>query len=79
MNIQVTVKANSKQKKLVEVDEENFVAYLHSPAVEGKANKELILMLAAKFDVPKSFISIVRGEKTNKKFVEIQLEEDSER
>ncbi len=79
MNIQVTVKANSKSKKLVEVDDSNFVAYVRSSAIEGRANEEMIEMIAEKFDVPKSYVEIVRGEKNPKKLVEVQIEEEPER
>jgi uncharacterized protein YggU (UPF0235/DUF167 family) len=32
--------------------------YLNSPPVDGKANKEVIQLLAEKFDIPKSLITI---------------------
>lgn len=56
------------------MDESTFIAYVKSPAVEGKANKELIEILADKFDVPKSRIEIVQGEQSHIKLVEIQNE-----
>lgn len=74
MKIQVTVKTKSKSPKLIEMEENTFTAYLRSPAVEGKANAELIQMLADKFDVPKSRVEIVRGEQSHIKQVEIQNE-----
>ncbi len=72
MNIQVTVKAKSKVQKLVEVEENSFIAYLKAPAIEGRANEELRKILADKFDVPKTRVDIIRGEKSHIKVVEIQ-------
>ncbi len=39
---------------------------------KGKANKSLITLLSAHFDVPKSAIMIVRGDKSRLKIIEIQ-------
>jgi len=43
-----------------------------APPIEGKANKELINILSEHFDVPKSKISIISGEKSRNKIVEIK-------
>lgn len=43
-----------------------------APPLEGKANKELINILSEYFDVPKSKISIIVGEKSRNKIVEIK-------
>jgi len=44
---------------------------LKAPPVDGKANEELIEFLSEKFDVAKSKIKIVRGEKGRNKVIEI--------
>lgn len=72
MNIQVTVKAKAKNAKLVEVEENTFVAYVKSPPIEDKANTELTRLVANHFDVPASRVQIVRGEKSHIKLLEIQ-------
>jgi uncharacterized protein (TIGR00251 family) len=43
-----------------------------APAVEGKANEELIEFLAEFFSVPKKFVSILRGEKGKEKTIQIE-------
>jgi uncharacterized protein len=43
-----------------------------APPLEGKANKELINILSEHFKVPKSKISILHGEKSRNKIVEIR-------
>ncbi|MGC1392932.1 MAG: DUF167 domain-containing protein [Coleofasciculaceae cyanobacterium] len=45
--------------------------HLKSPPVDGKANKELIELLAKKFDVSKSQIRIKSGLSARNKLVEI--------
>ncbi len=58
MKIKVTVKANSKQQKIEESADGSLIVRLKSPPVDGKANRELIEMLAKQFKVAKSQISI---------------------
>ncbi|MBD1807251.1 DUF167 domain-containing protein [Microcoleus sp. FACHB-SPT15] len=47
---------------------------LKSPPVDGKANKELIELLAKKFDVSKSQIRIKLGLSSRIKLVEIDTD-----
>ncbi|HLQ31536.1 MAG TPA: DUF167 domain-containing protein [Chloroflexota bacterium] len=44
---------------------------LSTPAVEGKANKRLIVVLAKRLGVSKSAVRIVRGETARDKVLEI--------
>lgn len=44
---------------------------LKAPPVDGKANKELIAFLAKTFGLPKTAVTIVRGEKSRVKSLEI--------
>jgi uncharacterized protein (TIGR00251 family) len=44
---------------------------LTSPPVEGKANKELIEMLAKEFGVPKKNIEIISGQSSRNKIVRL--------
>lgn len=71
MQIKVKVKPNSKQQKIVEETDGSFTIYLKSPPVDGKANAELIKLLAEQFDVPKSHITIKSGLSARQKFIEI--------
>jgi len=41
--------------------------YLNAPPVDGKANAECIKLFSKKFRIPKSAITIIRGEKGRKK------------
>ncbi len=53
MKIQVKVKPNSKQQKIEEDPDGVLVIRLKSHPVDGKANKELISILAKKYQVSK--------------------------
>lgn len=46
-------------------------AWLKSAPENGKANDELVRILADKFDIPKSTIAIVRGFSSKNKVVDI--------
>jgi hypothetical protein len=45
--------------------------YLTAVPVNGKANRDLIKLLSEKLDVNKSKISIIRGEKSSEKIIEV--------
>ena len=70
MKIQVTVKPNSKQQK-IEQQEDSLIIYLKSSPTKGKANQELIKILANKYRVTQSQITIKQGLSSKKKLIEI--------
>jgi uncharacterized protein (TIGR00251 family) len=45
--------------------------YTKAVPVDGKANKEVIRLLAEALKVPKTRVRIVRGETSNKKLIEV--------
>jgi uncharacterized protein (TIGR00251 family) len=67
----VNFKPNSKQQKITEYEDGSLIVHLKSPPVDGKANEELIKLLAEKFDVPKSDIRIKSGLSSRQKLVKI--------
>ncbi len=71
MKIQVKVKPNRKQQKIEEDPDAVLVIRLKSPLVDGKANKELISVLAKKYQVAKSQIKILSGTTSKHKLVQI--------
>lgn len=73
MIIKVYCKPNSKQQAIETVSEYNFLVRLKSPPVDGKANKELIEILAKHFAVAKSQVNIKSGHQSQHKLVEIDL------
>ncbi|AHJ30475.1 hypothetical protein NSP_41750 [Nodularia spumigena CCY9414] len=51
-----------------------MIVRLKSPPVDGKANEELIKLLAEKFHVPKSHIRIKSGVSSRQKLIEIDTD-----
>jgi uncharacterized protein len=72
VKIAVKVKPNSKQQKIVESEDGTWVISLKSLPVDGKANQELIELLAKQFQVSKSQISIKSGLSSKNKLIEIR-------
>lgn len=71
MKIQVKVKPNAKQQKIEEAEDGSLIIFLKSPPVDGKANEELIKLLAQKYKVTKSQVSIQFGLSSRNKVIEI--------
>ncbi len=71
MKIWVTVKPNSKQQKIAKSAKGSLTIWLKSPPIDGKANQELIKVLAKKYGVSKSQVFIKFGLTGKKKIIEI--------
>jgi len=69
--IMATVKPRAKTEEVSKTDEGQYLASVHAPPQEGKANKALIELLADYFSVPKSSVRIIRGQTGRKKLIEI--------
>ncbi len=71
MRISVKVKPNSKEEKIEQLGNNQFIVKIKAPAQEGKANKAMIKLLSKYFDIPKSMIIIAKGEHCGDKIVDI--------
>lgn len=71
MQKRVKVKPNSKHQSIKEETDGSITIHLKSPPVDGKANEELIKILAEKFCVSKSKIRIKSGLSSWQKLIEI--------
>ncbi|EMY60638.1 DUF167 domain-containing protein [Leptospira terpstrae] len=69
MKLTVKVKPNNKKPGLEFISETECIARLKSPPVDGKANEELITLLAKHFHVPKNNITIQSGLSSKSKLV----------
>lgn len=72
MIIDVKVNARSKNNCVI-VKKGNYRVNLTAKPVDGQANNSLIKLLSEYFDIPKSKISIIKGEKCRNKTLEIGL------
>jgi uncharacterized protein (TIGR00251 family) len=72
MIIQVSVRPNSRQQKISKISEDTFEIWLKSKPERGKANKELLKLLADHFGVSQNQVLIVQGVKSKNKVIEIR-------
>ena len=70
--IQVKVKPNSRASLLERREDGTWLAQIKSPPVDGKANEELLALVAKHFDRPKSDVSIKTGGSGRTKLVQIR-------
>lgn len=77
MKINVRITPNAKKSEVLGEEHDLFggktlKVKVSAPPIEGKANKELINILSEHFEVSKSKISIVSGDKSRNKIIEIK-------
>jgi uncharacterized protein (TIGR00251 family) len=70
--IQVKVKPNARVSVLEPTEAGGWLARLKSPPVDGRANAELIALVARHFECPKSAVSIKSGASGRMKLVRIE-------
>lgn len=63
------VRPNCKQLKIEQITDSVYKIHLTAPATEGKANKQLIEVLAKYFSVAKSNINIKAGKSARTKVI----------
>ena len=69
--ITVKIKPRSRHTSLEEIEPGVFLAKVNAPPIDGRANQELINLLAEYFDCPKSAVEIVSGETSKNKVIVI--------
>jgi len=70
--IQVKVKPNARVSRLEETADGTWLAQIKSPPVDGKANQELIELVAEHFGCRKGAVSIKSGASGRMKLVRIE-------
>ena len=71
--IEVKVKPNARASHLQQDESGIWLAQLRSPPVDGKANAELIELVANHFGCRKSQVSIKSGASGRRKLVKIEM------
>ena len=71
--IQVKVTPRARESSLTQAADGTWVAKLKSPPVDGKANAELIALVAEQFKCSKAAVSIKVGASGRMKLVQITL------
>ena len=70
--IQVRVKPNARASLLEQKEDGTWMAQIKSPPVDGKANEELIALIAKHFGCRKSDVLIKSGGSGRLKLVQIE-------
>lgn len=70
--LQVKAKPRAKTSSLEQAPDGTWIAKLKSPPVDGKANRELIALVAKHFHCPKSAVTIRAGTTGRTKLVSIR-------
>jgi len=71
MKIFVTVKTNSRDNSITQINDGHFEVRLKEVARENRANVALVRLLAEYFKMPKSSLKIIKGQKAKTKTIEI--------
>jgi uncharacterized protein len=74
MILQVKVKPNARTSELVQAADGTWTAKLKSAPVEGRANEELVALVARRFKCPRAAVSIKAGTSGRTKLVKIEAE-----
>jgi uncharacterized protein (TIGR00251 family) len=72
--LQIKVKPNAKVSKLVQMPDGSWQAKLKSPPVEGRANEELVALVAKHFNCRKAAVAIKTGASGRSKLVTVEKE-----
>ncbi len=72
LTIPVKVKPRARRSCLDQLPDGSWVAHLKSPPVDGKANKELIALVAEHFQCPKASIHIQSGAAGRTKLIRLE-------
>lgn len=71
MRIQVKVQPRSRKPVIIKTGPGKYKVKVSSPPEKGKANREVVEALSDYFQCPPSMINIIRGKKSQKKWIEI--------
>jgi uncharacterized protein len=70
--IQVRVKPNARVSTLREMPDGTWLAQIKSPPIDGRANEELVALVAAKFARRKAQVSVKSGGSGRMKLLKIE-------
>lgn len=73
LSLHVKVKPNSSSSSLVQAADGSWLAQVKASPVDGKANQELIALVARQFGCAKSAVSIKSGTSSRLKRVLVDL------
>lgn len=72
MKLDVTVTTRASRNEVIRQPDGSYKVRITTPPVDGKANEVVIKLLAKHFNVPKTGITILRGQTSRNKLIEIK-------
>jgi len=72
ITLRVTVKPNARSSSLVQAPDGTWQAKVKAPPVDGRANEELIALVAEQFHCRKAAVSIKSGASARNKIVKVE-------
>ena len=72
VTLRVKVRANARASSLEQGADGVWIAKVKSPPVDGKANRELIALVASRFACPKSAVAINAGASARLKVLVVE-------
>ena len=70
--LRVKVKPNARESRLEPLGDGTWLARLKSPPVDGKANAELIALVASHFGLRKASVSLKSGASGRMKLIQVE-------
>ena len=72
MKLFIKTKPHAKRPRIQRIDDAHFEIAVREPPAEGKANQAVIQALSDYFDCPRSCFTLVRGQTSKNKIVEMK-------
>jgi len=73
IHLQIKVKPNARVSSLVQMPDDTWQANLKSPPVDGRANEELVALVAKHFNCRKAAVTIKAGASGRSKLVMVEI------
>ena len=75
INLEIKITAGAKSNSFKK-ENGNYYIRIMAKAIDGKANKSIIEFLAEELDIKRKDIEIIRGERSSKKLIAINIEDN---
>lgn len=72
MTLRVSVKPNARASSLERREDGTWIARLKSPPVDGRANEELIALVASRFRCRKADVTLQAGAASRNKLLRVE-------
>jgi len=69
----VTVRPRARQQKIEKINTNEYKVSVLSPPIRGKANQEVVKLLASYFNLSPSKVKIIKGEKSRQKLIRLEV------